>query len=63
MTVSNCLNCKRTDEQVPLLSLAFKGEEKYICPQCLPILIHKPHQLADKLPDFIPSTNPPADNH
>ena len=30
----NCLNCNRTDEQVPLLHLTFKNETKYICPQC-----------------------------
>lgn len=45
-----CLNCGRTDEQIPLLPIAFKGEEKFICPQCLPTLIHKIHLLADKLP-------------
>jgi hypothetical protein len=45
-----CLNCNRTDEQIPLISMSFKGAEKYICPQCLPTLIHKIHLLADKLP-------------
>ena len=45
-----CLNCDRTDEQVPLLHLTFRDETKYICPQCLPVLIHKTHTLADKLP-------------
>ena len=45
-----CLNCSRTDEQVPLLHLTFKNETKYICAQCLPVLIHKTHTLADKLP-------------
>jgi hypothetical protein len=45
-----CLNCNRTDEQIPLLHLTFKNETKYICPQCLPALIHKTHTLADKLP-------------
>jgi len=45
-----CLNCNRTDEQVPLLSLFFKGKTKHICPQCLPTLIHKIHLLVDKLP-------------
>lgn len=45
-----CLNCNRTDEQVPLLTLTFKGEAKHICAQCLPILIHKIHLLVDKLP-------------
>jgi hypothetical protein len=45
-----CLNCNRTDEQTPLITLTFKGEAKYICAQCLPILIHKTHLLAEKLP-------------
>ncbi|HRQ23951.1 MAG TPA: hypothetical protein PLF42_11050 [Anaerolineales bacterium] len=45
-----CLNCNRTDEQIPLLHVAFKGGEKFICPQCLPTLIHKTHLLAEKLP-------------
>lgn len=45
-----CLNCKRTDEQMPLLHLTFKNETLYICPQCLPTLIHKTHLLAEKLP-------------
>lgn len=50
MTKNICLNCKRTEEQTPLLALTFKGETKHICPQCLPVLIHKPHQLADQFP-------------
>ncbi len=50
MNESTCLNCNRTDEQVPLLTLTFKGEAKHICAQCLPILIHKIHLLVDKLP-------------
>jgi hypothetical protein len=45
-----CLNCNRTDEQVPLLHLTFKNVTQYICPQCLPTLIHKTHLLAEKLP-------------
>lgn len=45
-----CLNCSRTDDKVPLLNLTFKEESQYICAQCFPILIHKIHLLADKLP-------------
>ena len=60
MNEKNCLNCNRTDEQIPLLNLTFKGETKYICPQCLPVLIHKTHLLADKLPGM--DTTPAADH-
>jgi len=45
-----CLYCQRSDEEVPLLNLRFKGSDAWICAQHLPILIHKPAQLADKLP-------------
>lgn len=57
MTEPVCLNCNRTDSQIPLLNLTFKGEAKHICAQCFPILIHKIHLLADKLPGIeIPPT-------
>lgn len=55
-----CLNCNRTDREIPLITLAFGGENRYICAQCFPVLIHKPEQLADKLPGFVP---PPAQPH
>lgn len=50
MTENKCLNCGKTEQQIPLLNLNFKGEDKHICPQCLPILIHKIHLLTDKFP-------------
>lgn len=55
-----CLNCNRTDKQAPLLNIVFKGEKKFICAQCFPILIHKIHLLADKLPGV--ETTPSADH-
>ena len=53
-----CLYCDRTSDQVPLINLHFKGNNVWICPQHLPILIHKPAQLADKLPGM-ESLEPP----
>lgn len=50
MEEKTCLNCGKTDERVPLLNLTFKSKANYICAQCFPILIHKIHLLADKLP-------------
>ncbi len=44
-----CLNCERTEAQMPLVALRYAGQEAWICSQCLPILIHKPQQLAGKL--------------
>lgn len=45
-----CLQCQRSSNEVPLIRLAYQGEEHWICPQHLPILIHKPGQLAEQLP-------------
>lgn len=50
MVKPTCINCNRTDQQVPLVNLTFNGEARQICAQCFPILIHKIHLLADKLP-------------
>lgn len=41
-----CLNCNRSSDQVPLLRLQYLKHDYWICPQCLPILIHKPVRLA-----------------
>ena len=45
-----CVYCQRTSEQVPLLQFDFKGEQHSICPEHLPILIHRPAELAPFLP-------------
>jgi hypothetical protein len=51
MSENKCLHCQRTSEQVPLLELTYKNETLWICPQHLPILIHKPTQLKELFPD------------
>ena len=63
MPIYTCLNCGASEADRPLITLKFQGKEQYICPQCLPVLIHKPYQMADKLPNFIPSENPPPDDY
>lgn len=45
-----CLNCQRSSNEIPLLNMEYKNETYQICPQCLPTLIHKPQNLAGKLP-------------
>jgi len=49
-TTAQCISCERTVEEVPLLSLTHRSGAAYICPQCLPILIHQPQQLVGQLP-------------
>ena len=63
MSTSTCLNCGSSEQERPLLAIKFQGRELHICPQCLPILIHKPDQLADNLPGFVPPENPSPDDH
>jgi hypothetical protein len=45
-----CLVCGRTSDDVPLLRFEYRGEDRCICPQHLPMLIHSPARLADVLP-------------
>ncbi len=45
-----CLNCGRSEQEIPLLTLDYRGQALRICPQCLPLLIHKPERLIGKLP-------------
>jgi hypothetical protein len=45
-----CLHCGRDADQIPLLAMRFGDQDLWICPQHLPILIHQPEKLADKLP-------------
>ncbi len=54
-----CLVCQATSDEVPLIFLQFREEDNWICPQHLPILIHKPEQVADILPGLkIPKADP-----
>ncbi len=46
-----CLNCEKTEQEVPLIMLQYKGEQVYICSQCFPNLIHSPAKLTGKLAD------------
>lgn len=48
--MNTCLNCKITEQEIPLLQMRYQKADVFICPQCLPVLIHKPEKLADKLP-------------
>ncbi len=49
-TTPKCIHCDRDNSQIPLLKFQYQNDTHWICPQHFPILIHKPHQLADKLP-------------
>ena len=44
-----CVMCGRGDDLAPLIAFRFQGEERTICSQHLPVLIHDPAQLAGRL--------------
>ncbi len=48
--MKSCFNCKTTENEIPLLKLSYQDGKLYICPRCLPQLIHKPANLVDTLP-------------
>jgi hypothetical protein len=60
--MTTCLNCNVTENDKPLLVMKFQENEIFICPQCLPILIHKPANLAEKLPGA-EKFGTPAEHH
>jgi len=49
--MNTCLNCDRSEQEIPLIALHYQGKQVYICSQCFPNLIHAPAKLAGKLAD------------
>jgi hypothetical protein len=58
-----CAHCQRGADKVPLFPLQYQGEDKWICPQHLPILIHRPALLADKFPGMEIVDTPEGQGH
>ncbi len=44
-----CLYCGRKDSELPLVNLTYQGRPLWVCSEHLPILIHKPQELAAQL--------------
>jgi hypothetical protein len=41
----SCLVCKKSSNETPVTKFYYQESEFYICPQHIPVLIHKPHEL------------------
>ena len=52
---AKCIVCERDAQQVPLLAIQYQQETYWICPQHLPVLIHKPEQITTRGWKFIPT--------
>jgi hypothetical protein len=49
MEEKKCFNCERTDSQIPVVEMSFKQNKLWVCPQCIPNLIHNPDVVQEKL--------------
>ena len=58
-----CLNCSRSEMDVPLVVLRYAGDQAWICSQCLPTLIHQPDRLIGKLADAEKLAPAPEHDH
>ena len=38
-----CMYCKTSSQERPLIAVLFQDEEQWVCAGCLPYLIHGPH--------------------
>ena len=62
-SAGKCIVCDRSAQQAPLLAVQYRDETYWICPQHLPILIHNPEQLAEKLPGLENLVGPQGHQH
>jgi len=56
--MEQCLNCARPESETPLITLRLQTRTVYICPQCLPALIHHPEQIAAKVEEAAGARKP-----
>ena len=36
-----CINCQRNEDELPLTEWRMAGNSFWVCPECLPLLIHR----------------------
>ena len=47
--LQHCLNCNRSENEIPLVALSYSGKPAFICSHCLSMLIHHPEMLIGKI--------------
>ncbi len=57
-STQKCINCERTEHQVPLVNIRFAENPTWICTQCLPTLIHEPQRLVNKFKNIDTNNTP-----
>jgi hypothetical protein len=58
--MKTCLNCQKSEQEIPLVTLQYMGQTIFICSQCFPTLIHSPAKLTGKIQDA--DKLPPAEH-
>lgn len=56
--VYTCINCGRSEDELPLCAWRMAGQSFWICPDCLPYLIHQRSAVMPKWWPAAHSTNP-----
>ncbi len=49
MEDKKCFSCGKMESDVPVINLKYKQNELWICPQCIPNLIHNPDIVKESL--------------
>jgi len=44
-----CFNCQRSEMEIPVLAWRYQGQMVWVCSECMPLLIHKWQQVAEKM--------------
>ena len=49
---NQCLSCDKSENETPLVPMRYAGKQAWICPACLPVLIHKTEMLDGKFAEL-----------
>lgn len=44
-----CLICGRSEEELPLVAQRYRGHSIWVCTGCMPVVIHHPEEVRDRL--------------
>ena len=49
MEDKKCFNCKTPESEVPVVNMRYKNKELWVCPRCIPSMIHEPQLVEQSL--------------
>ena len=52
---AKCIVCETDSQNIPLVKFEYQSKDYHICSQHLPVLIHKPGELANVLSGIDPT--------